>query len=65
MNRNIDGVERLVRFALGLGFLAWIPFESDDFRWFGLVGIYPLATALLGFCPLYRSLGIDTRRSRR
>jgi hypothetical protein len=59
MTRNMDSVERWVRLALGLGFLAWIPLDGGDLRWFGLIGIYPLATALFGYCPVYRWLGID------
>lgn len=60
MTRNMDNLERWVRLALGLGFLAWIPMEGGDLRWFGLVGIYPLATGLFGYCPFYGWLGIDT-----
>jgi len=28
--------------------------------WWGLIGLVPLGTALLGFCPLYPLLGLNT-----
>jgi hypothetical protein len=28
--------------------------------WWGWIGIVPLGTALVGFCPLYPLLGINT-----
>jgi hypothetical protein len=29
-------------------------------RWLGLLGLVPLSTALLGYCPAYTLLGIRT-----
>jgi hypothetical protein len=29
-------------------------------RWWGLIGIVPIATALAGYCPLYALLGLST-----
>jgi hypothetical protein len=29
-------------------------------KWFGLIGLVPLATAVFGYCPLYSLLGMST-----
>ncbi len=55
---NIHPVERAVRGVVGLGLLA-IVFVGPKTLW-GLVGIVPLATALIGWCPPYQWLGINT-----
>jgi hypothetical protein len=51
-------MDRLVRVLLGLVLLALV-FVGPK-TWVGLVGIVPLATGLVGFCPLYRLVGIQT-----
>ena len=58
MNRNVGSLDRAVRVGVGLGLLAMI-FVGPKTLW-GLVGLVPLATALIGFCPAYRLLGICT-----
>ncbi len=58
---NIHPVERVVRGVVGLGLLA-IVFVGPKTLW-GLVGIVPLATALVGWCPPYQWLGINTNRT--
>jgi hypothetical protein len=55
---NEHPIERALRVALGLGLLA-IVFIGPKTPW-GLVGIVPLATGLLGSCPLYTMLGWST-----
>jgi hypothetical protein len=35
-------------------------FALDTTRWWGLIGIVPLATGLLSWCPLYLPLGMST-----
>lgn len=57
MNKNIGTVDRIIRIILGLAILGagWY-FGS----WLGLIGIIPIATALVGFCPVYCPLKIST-----
>ncbi len=59
MNLNEGFIDRAVRVVLGVGLLALI-FVGPK-TWFGLVGLVPLLTGLVGFCPLYRMVGIRTR----
>ena len=56
--RNEHKVERVVRIALGLGLLSLF-FVGPQTPW-GLLGLVPLATGLLGTCPLYSVFGFST-----
>jgi hypothetical protein len=44
----------------GIGLLALILVLEGNARWWALAGIVPLATGLLGFCPVYTLLGLST-----
>ncbi len=54
---NIPVWERWVRIIVGL-FLLSLMFWGPR-TWWGLIGLAPLLTAWVGFCPLYALLGID------
>lgn len=61
MTANIGNADRVLRVILGVALLAMFLVAESSLRWWGLLGIVPLATAALGFCPLYAVLGISTR----
>jgi hypothetical protein len=56
--QNEHKVERAVRIVVGLAALAMVFVGPQS--WFGLLGLVPLATGLLGSCPLYTLFGIST-----
>ncbi|MFT3916074.1 MAG: DUF2892 domain-containing protein [Anaeromyxobacteraceae bacterium] len=56
---NEGTLDRAARIVLGLGLISLV-FVGPQTMW-GLVGLVPLATGALGFCPLYRVLGISTK----
>jgi hypothetical protein len=58
MSRNEGNFDRALRIIAGLALLALV-FVGPQTPW-GWIGIVPLATGLVGFCPLYRLLGINT-----
>ena len=60
MLKNVGALDRGIRVALGLGLLSLLFIRQDNSRWFGLVGLIPLFTAYLSWCPLYTVLGIGT-----
>lgn len=60
MMSNVGGIDRTLRIVLGLILLSFIFLLDGNARWFGLIGLVPLATALLGWCPAYTLLGINT-----
>ena len=56
--RNEHTLDRGVRISLGLGLIA-LAFVGPHTPW-GWLGIIPLATGLLGSCPIYTLLGLST-----
>lgn len=61
MKANVGGFDRIARILAGLALLAWAATVGPAWAW---VGVVPLATGLVGYCPLYRLLGLCTVRSR-
>lgn len=58
---NVGNADRIIRIILGVALLAaFFMFPDASWRWFTLIGIIPLATALLGSCPLYSIFGLST-----
>ena len=56
--KNEGKVDRIVRVVLGLGLLS-LTFVGPQTAW-GWVGVVPLVTGLVGNCPLYSILGINS-----
>jgi hypothetical protein len=61
MKANVGGVDRVLRFILGI-FLLSLIFWGPKTYW-GLVGIIPLLTSVVKFCPLYPPFKISTKKS--
>jgi hypothetical protein len=58
MHSNVGGIDRIVRIAVGLA-LPILAATGMIGAW-GYIGLVPLATGLIGFCPAYTLLGIRT-----
>lgn len=58
MFTNESGFDRIVRVILGLGLISLV-FIGPESVW-GWIGIVPLLTGLVGFCPIYKLFGIKT-----
>ena len=58
MIRNEGTIDRAARVVLGLILLS-LTFTGPQTMW-GLVGLVPLLTGLLGYCPLYQIFGLST-----
>lgn len=63
MNKNEALWDRIVRVVIGLAVLS-LAFVGPQTAW-GYLGFVPLLTGLVGFCPLYRALGVATCESSR
>ena len=61
MEKNIHPVERVVRVVAGLG-IASLAFWGPQSPWF-LLGLLPVLSGAVSFCPLYRLLGINTAKA--
>jgi hypothetical protein len=55
---NEGTLDRALRIVIGLA-LVFLTFLGPKSAW-GYLGIIPLVTGLMGFCPMYRVLGITT-----
>lgn len=62
MKRNIGSLDRMIRLVVGLVLLSLV-FVGPQTVW-GYLGLIPIITALVGFCPLYAALGMSTDHSR-
>ena len=58
MGKNVGTVDRVLRVVAGAALLSLV-FVGPQTPG-GWIGVVPLATALIGFCPAYRILGIRT-----
>ncbi len=58
MTQNVGGIDKGLRILAGLVLLAlgWL----GPLGWWGLIGLVPLATGLIGNCPVYSLLGVNT-----
>lgn len=61
MSANIGNLDAILRALVGLALLSLV-FVGPQTYW-GLIGIVPLVTAGMRFCPLYRLFGIRTCRT--
>ena len=57
MKLNVGGIDRVLLIAAGLGLVARAALGGPVWAWIGLV---PLATGAIGFCPAYPLLGMST-----
>ncbi|OQX18591.1 MAG: hypothetical protein BWK76_07050 [Desulfobulbaceae bacterium A2] len=58
MKTNIGSIERVVRIVIGLAILS-LAFVGPASPW-GYLGLVPLLTGLIGWCPPYALFGIST-----
>lgn len=56
--KNEGTMDRAARVVLGLALLSLVVVGPQTL--WGLVGLVPLLTGLVGFCPLYRIFGFST-----
>ena len=57
MKLNSGGVDRIIRIVAGLALLAWAGIFNGPV--WAFIGILPLATGIIGWCPAYPILGIN------
>jgi hypothetical protein len=56
--KNVGSIDRILRIVVGLGLISLV-FVGPQTPW-GWVGIVPLLTAFISFCPLYTLIGVRT-----
>lgn len=58
MKSNVGGIDRILRIVLGFVLIALA--ATGTVGWWGWLGIVPLATGALGWCPPYAMFGFNT-----
>lgn len=58
MKQNIHNIERIVRVIVGLGIISLV-FIGPQSAW-GWLGVIPVATGIIGWCPPYALFGFST-----
>lgn len=59
--RNVGTADRVIRVVLGVVLLAF-GLAAGPATWWGWLGLVPLVTGLVGYCPLYHLLHVSTAR---
>jgi hypothetical protein len=62
MKQNVHNIERVIRIIIGLGLISLV-FVGPQTPW-GWLGVIPLATGIIGWCPPYALLGINTCKTK-
>lgn len=60
---NVGGIDRILRIVVGIALIAFALFSGHEYAVWGWVGVVPLATGLIRWCPVYLPFGIKTCRS--
>ncbi len=63
MTENVGRIDRVLRVIVGLALIAFaagLGFPATGWNWIGWIGVVPLLTGLLGYCPAYGVLHIST-----
>jgi len=64
VTRNMGLDDRFIRLVVSVAVLAMFWIFASPWKYLTLVALFPLGTAILGYCPVYTTLGIDTHRGR-
>ena len=60
MKKNIGTIDKILRALIGVAvILLGILYSS----WWGLLGLIPLFTVFIGWCPLYTPFNISTKKN--
>lgn len=59
MKQNVGGIDKILRILAGIGLVAWAAFGGPVWAW---IGVVPLATGVVGFCPVYPLVGLSTAK---
>ena len=62
MQSNVGGIDRILRIVIGAVLV--ILTATGQLGVWGWIGLLPLATGLIGWCPPYSLLGLNTCKNR-
>lgn len=56
--KNVGGIDRILRIVVGLVLVGLA--ATGSVGWWGWIGVVPLLTAVVGYCPAYSIFGMST-----
>ena len=62
MTKNVGGIDRILRIVVGIALIAAAAMGSIGV--WGYIGVVPLLTGLMGWCPPYALLGFNTCKTK-
>lgn len=65
MTLNVGAIDRVARLVLGAALIAFaipVGFPQTGWNWLGWIGVIPILTAIVGYCPAYSIVGLSTCR---
>lgn len=64
MKKNVGNTERIIRVVAGLVVLSLLFLVEGNLRYLGFIGLIPLTTGILGYCPLYTIFKVNTNKAK-
>ncbi|MHB8621842.1 MAG: YgaP family membrane protein [Sulfuricaulis sp.] len=64
MEMNVGSVDKVIRLIVGVALLSLVFLLGGNARWWGLIGIGPILTVFIGWCPAYSLIGVSTNKSK-
>lgn len=61
MKANVGNIDKIIRIVIGLVIIIWGIAAGS---WWGLIGLIPLITGVINWCPLYALLGLSTKKAK-
>ncbi|MFN3738640.1 DUF2892 domain-containing protein [Hydrogenophaga sp.] len=58
MTKNVGGIDRILRIVVGAALI--VAAATGTVGLWGYIGVLPLLTGLMGWCPPYALLGFNT-----
>ncbi len=60
MQTNVGLVDRVLRIVVGAALIAAALLVAHPYAWVGWIGVVPILTAIVGYCPAYQLIGLST-----
>ncbi|GHD53972.1 membrane protein [Thalassobaculum fulvum] len=60
MQTNVGLVDRVLRIVVGAALIAVALLVAHPYAWVGWIGVVPILTAIVGYCPAYQLIGLST-----
>ena len=58
---NIGHIDKIIRYVVGFCLLLLVVLLDGEAKMWGILGLYPIATASVEFCPVWSLFKIDTK----